>query len=381
MLDLISEEELNKKRSYKDIDKDNGEKLRELIEDKFLNQTELAEYFNCGERTIQKRIKKYNINYKVKTTKQFKYEVKHLEGNEYSVLGEYINSKTKIKMKHNKCGHKYKVPPNYFLNGNRCPKCNKNFRKTTEKFKKEVYELVGNEYTVLGEYINNKTKIKMKHNKCGYIYKVMPSNFLTGKRCSKCQWNSLKTTEKFKKEIYELVGNEYSVLSEYINSRTKIKIKHNKCGYIYNTEPGNLLKGRRCPICNSASNTELKIYNWINSKFNNFYYEYTDHKCRDKKLLSFDFFIDNLVIEYDGLQHFKKEDFFSTNLKTRRKRDKIKNQYCKENGIRLIRIPYWQKDNIENILESIFINDELNQRWSLKEYWSENKDIDYLVVC
>ena len=32
-------------------------------------------------------------------------------------------------------------------------------RKTTEEFKKEVYTLVGNEYSVLGNYINNKTKI------------------------------------------------------------------------------------------------------------------------------------------------------------------------------------------------------------------------------
>ena len=152
MLDLISEEELNKKRSYKDIDKDNGERLRELIEDKFLNQIELAEYFNCCTDTIRQKIKKYNLNYRKKSNKQFKYEVNKLVGDEYTVLGEYINSDIKIKMKHNKCGYLYTIEPTNFLQGTRCAKCAGNAKKTTEEFKKEVYELVGDEYTVSVSY-------------------------------------------------------------------------------------------------------------------------------------------------------------------------------------------------------------------------------------
>ena len=43
-------------------------------------------------------------------------------------------------------------------------------KKSTEEFKKEVYDLVGNEYEVLGEYIKNDKKIKIKHNskECKY---------------------------------------------------------------------------------------------------------------------------------------------------------------------------------------------------------------------
>ena len=50
-------------------------------------------------------------------------------------------------------------------------------------FKNDVMELVGNEYTVMGDYINNKTKITMIHNKCGYHWYVQPSHFLSGSRC------------------------------------------------------------------------------------------------------------------------------------------------------------------------------------------------------
>ena len=256
MLDLISEEELNKQRSYKDIDKD-PKKFKELIEDKFLNQGELAEYYNCSTNTIDKRIRKYDVDYKRKTTKQFRYEVEQLVGDEYSVLGEYVSASTKI---------------------------------------------------------------KMKHNECGYIYKIAPNNFL--------------------------IGN-------------------------------------RCPLCNLASTPEIKIYDYLNNSFNNFKYNYGDHNCINEQRLLFDFFIDdiNTVIEYDGRQHFNNYiDFYGDDLEYMRKHDKIKNQYCIENDIRLIRIPYWRKDCIEEILESIFINDTFEQEWTLNEYWAENKEIDYLVV-
>lgn len=40
-------------------------------------------------------------------------------------------------------------------------------KRNTESFKEEVYELVGDEYLVLGEYKNSHSKLLMKHDKCG----------------------------------------------------------------------------------------------------------------------------------------------------------------------------------------------------------------------
>ena len=63
-----------------------------------------------------------------------------------------------------------------------------------------------------------------------------------------------------------------------------------------------------------------------------------------------------VCIEYDGIQHFEpierfggKEEFSRTKI-----RDNIKTQYCKDNNIKLIRIPYWDFDNIEMILKKQF---------------------------
>lgn len=61
-----------------------------------------------------------------------------------------------------------------------------------------------------------------------------------------------------------------------------------------------------------------------------------------KQLARFDFYINNeYLIEYDGAQHFKVSGWTSKeDLVKNKYRDSIKNQWCKENNIPLIRIPY-----------------------------------------
>ena len=68
-----------------------------------------------------------------------------------------------------------------------------------------------------------------------------------------------------------------------------------------------------------------------------------------------DFYIQesNVIIEYNGIQHYEpigrfggKESFIQ-----QQERDMALRQYCKEHGIRLIEIPYWDYDNIETILK------------------------------
>ena len=147
---------------------------------------------------------------KNKTHEQFVKEINNLVDNEYTVLDKYVNSSTKIRIKHNKCGNVYLVTPNKFLQGRRCPKCNKytkNRNRDTEVFKCEVFNLYKNEYEVLGEYVNNKTKIKIKHNVCNHVYEVVPSSFLRGSRCPNCYRKYKKSTNQFKMEVFNLYKN------------------------------------------------------------------------------------------------------------------------------------------------------------------------------
>ncbi|MBQ8997071.1 MAG: DUF2726 domain-containing protein [Clostridium sp.] len=292
-----------------------------------------------------------------KSTKEFKQEVYNLAKDEYEVLGEYVDCRTYVKMKHNKCGYIYKVIPNSFLSGRRCPKCSGLMKKTTEEFKQEVYNLVKDEYEVLGEYINSNTHIEIKHNKCGYIYKAAPNSFLSGNRCVKCSGLMKKTTEEFKQEVYNLVKDEYEVLGEYTNAHAHIDMKHNNCGNIYRTTRHDFLRGVRCPKC-STSKGELAIINFLDRYSVNYKHNAAYGGCSYKISLRFDFLIfdkkDNLklIVEFDGIQHFKPIAIFrgKSGFKETQKRDRIKNNFCKENDIPLLRIPYWEFDNIYKIL-------------------------------
>lgn len=309
-----------------------------------------------------------------KTTDEFKSEVYNLVKNEYTVLGEYKNTSVKIEIIHNNCGNKYMVSPRDFLNGKRCPKCqHRSYKKTTEEFKQEVYKLVGNEYTVLSDYITGKDKVLIKHNNCGNEYMVTPSKFLSGDRCPICsietrRQKQVKSHDQFIKEVYSLVGNEYTVIGKYINAKTKIKLKHNLCGSEYYVKPGNFLNNnRRCPICNESKGEQI-IRHYLENNNYNFVpqYEFDNLIGLNGGLLKFDFAIFKdkektklkELIEYDGEQHFRwisgmmaKENFIKL-----QKHDKMKNEYCKKYNIKLIRIPYTEFDNIENIL-----NNKLNE--------------------
>lgn len=310
----------------------------------------------------------------IRTFEEFRNEVFELVGSEYSILSDYINITTEITLQHNACkdggSYEYNVRPYAFLSGARCPKCAGNQLKTTELFKEEVYELVGEEYTVLDDYVHSHIPIRMKHNACvdgvNCEFPVPPAQFLSGSRCPKCQnlnraEKQRKTERQFKEEVFELVGDEYTVLGDYKNARTYIKMRHNDCkhggAYDYQVTPDAFLRGSRCPRC-SESKGEKRIADWLDE--NNIFYkrEYKFDDCRHKRTLPFDFavFKDKsliLLIEYHGGQHYKTVEAWG-GIKTYesvRERDEIKREYCVKNHIPLLVIPYWEFNNISKILE------------------------------
>lgn len=193
-------------------------------------------------------------------TNSFKERVYEIVGNEYKVLDEYVNSRTKMNFRHELCGYEFKMAPSNFIQGNRCPKCAKLIRYTTESFCEKVRELVGDEYTVLGDYVNSTFKVSMIHNICGTKFEIQPSSFLQGHRCAKCAGVMRYTTETFKEKVYELVADEYAVLSDYVNNKTKIKLRHNLCGYEYQIMPNHFLNGSRCTQCSGRHQLTTEIF-------------------------------------------------------------------------------------------------------------------------
>jgi hypothetical protein len=111
-----------------------------------------------------------------------------------------------------------------------------------------------------------------------------------------------------------------------------------------------------CPQCWHPWKGEDFIANWLRSRGFEFIEQKRFPSCRDKRPLAFDFYLEreNLVIEYDGQQHFMPVLQWGGEeaLKTSQKRDAIKNSWCRDNKIALLRVSYL--DDIEVVLESYF---------------------------
>jgi hypothetical protein len=300
-----------------------------------------------------------------KTHEEFMSEVYSLVGDEYSILGEYQSSHSKITFKHNKCQSEYEVSPSNFLSGKRCPSCfGRRTKKTGEDFKRFVEETVGNEYTVVGKYKNASSKIEIRHNTCGNEYLVEPRKFRVGKRCFSCanKQNGLNRIEAhtniFIDNVRSMVGDDYTVLGEYKGRSNKILMKHNECSSKYSVEPRKFLEGIRCPNC-CLSKGETMIERVLRDNNIERIREYKFEDCVYRNKLPFDFAIINnekvtLLIEYDGIQHFEPVAFYGgeKTFKLVQKRDAIKNKYCKENKIPLIRVPYtMDEDMIKIVIE------------------------------
>ena len=109
----------------------------------------------------------------------------------------------------------------------------------------------------------------------------------------------------------------------------------------------------RCPICNSPKGEDfiIKLLEELGIKF-----IHDESIWKPYNNLRPDFFLPNynLVIEFDGIQHFEPIDFFGgqKGFEKRKQKDREKNEYCKNNNIDILRIPYWDFDNIEKIIKN-----------------------------
>lgn len=308
-----------------------------------------------------------------KTHDEFVKEVYDLVGDEYSVLGRYSRSSDKILMKHNLCGHEWLITPNNFLNHNkRCPKCAKlKSFKTTETFRKEVDELYNGIIEVLGDYIDCDTYIKLRCKKHNHTFERQPTTVLRGRRiCKYCNAEYLsevqrKSEKGFQAELKEKHNGKIISLEKYINTHTRIWFKCLKCNEEFKTEPNAVLRVSGCPSC-AESKGESEIRGYLISKGVDFDFQKTFPDCKRDRPLAFDFYVPsyNLLIEYDGKQHFEPIEFFGgeEGFKDQIERDRIKNNYAKNKGINLIRVPYWVRGkDIVKVLDDYFKNMKLRE--------------------
>ena len=104
------------------------------------------------------------------------------------------------------------------------------------------------------------------------------------------------------------------------------------------------LRGQGCPVC-KESHGEKYIRNYLDE--HNIKYEPQKRfkDLKDKKLLSYDFYLPkyNILIEYQGIQHYESISFNNkdkTDLEKQQLHDKLKREYAKNNGYKLLELHY-----------------------------------------
>ena len=326
-------------------------------------------FFNKSLESMN-RYKKYMCNTcadkESRVNRRIKYEdiKKSIEETGYTLMtakSDYTKAEEKIKVKCNK-GHIYDVGYYEFSKrGQRCLYCQREIRSKKQtisyedicKYVESIdYKLI----TKKSDYIDTKHYVFVECDK-NHIYKTKINSLKNGKRCKTCA--TIKNAERqripYEKQKEFVKSFRYELISQkedYTNVHDKYIFKCDK-GHIYKASFSDFQQGCRCPICR-ISKGEAKVESILKKYGIEYILQYKFDDCKFYNKLPFDFYIPsmNACIEYDGKQHFQYvhrwggyDEFINRLI-----RDSIKNIYCRENKIKLIRIPYYEFKNIEEIL-------------------------------
>lgn len=356
-----------------------------LLENKYINSsTKMTFKCECGTEflvswnNILKGRKYCNFCSKSKrfdNLRDYTKEIKeHCESKNYTLVTSYIHrSHDKFEYvcnEHKDKGIQYSTYDSMINSHYGCKFCASELigvkHRLDESLYKEAVEKAGFIY-VSCDYNNKDNKYKKAniHYICPNhidkgIQTIQYSNLLRSNgKCGYCIGRN-RTKEDLQKEIDNL-HNTIEIL-EYKDYASKILCKCKICNHEWESKGDSLTQGCRCPSC-SKSNFEISVSKILDKLGYNYQSEYWFKNCRDILPLPFDFYLNdyNVLIEADGEHHYipikrgsMNEEKALISLDKIKFHDSIKTKYCKENSIPLIRIPYWERDNLEYFLYKEF---------------------------
>ncbi|MGX7029762.1 DUF2726 domain-containing protein [Vagococcus zengguangii] len=280
---------------------------------------------------------------------------------EFEYKEGYVNGQTNCQFVHHTDlgSHEIISTPARLLNTGGCGVC-KNTNLSHDDFVQLLFEKYGDEFTVLSTYNLTSNKLLVRHNtkENPHDFEVIAGDLLHRKTCCVCNPRS-KTHEEFVEQIKEKFGEEYEVLSRYINNKTPIRVRHicETGEHEFIKEPSSMINQHQgCPLCAPRSKGEEKIQQYLEQTGREYQKEF-HISLTNNTFMRVDFMIlENgqpiAGIEYDGEQHFHPVEQFGgkEGFEKTQARDQVKNQYFKDMGIPLLRISYLEYERIEEIL-------------------------------
>jgi hypothetical protein len=200
--------------------------------------------------------------------------------------------------------------------------------------------------------------------KCG-TKKIIDLYNLTQNRSKDCGCGRKSTLTNIMKDNSISIGDKFGKLTvqEFVGFNKLHKAIYKckcDCGNTI-TVVGASLKSEHTTSCgciNTKYNKIIKDY-IISLNYNVLQEYYIDLSEYNNSYARFDIYVPDLrlVIEYDGEGHFKPIDWSGkgieeaiTLLEATQQRDKLKDMYCYDNNMFILRIPYTEQNNIKQLI-------------------------------
>lgn len=299
---------------------------------------------------------------RVKSHDDFIKELKIINSN-VEIISEYKGNKKNIKTRCLSHQLIWDASPRSLLLGGGCKECRKekislSLSKDHQTFVQEM-EFLHENIKVIGKYEGNSKPLQCECKVCNNTIYPMPSNLLRGQGCKHCGINSRANKRRTSLDSINTrirnVNPNISLIGDFNIQNAKSEFECKRCGEQWSTKVLHVLNGHGCPRCNSSKGEKM-LEEVLKGKNIDFVKQKRFDDCKNKRSLPFDFYLPelNVCIEYDGIQHYEPVDFFGGMeiYKYTKENDNIKDGYCKENGIKLIRISY-KNDNTDKIIECL----------------------------
>lgn len=312
-----------------------------------------------------------------------------IHGDKYDytlITNDIINGRgSKVPITCKTCNYRWNTSISCHINGEHgCPNCVGVARWTYERFIQKSFEIHGDKYDynlILPSMIENcKSKLPIICKVCNYQWNPSLSDHISRRGCPSCSGNLPWTYDRFIQKSKELHGDKYDytlITNDMIQGKeSKVPIICKTCNYQWNPRIDNHINQQNgCPHCRKSKGelacskvlqslnipfiTEIVIENLPRKRFD-FKFEYNGRKW---------------LLEFDGIQHFEKCDYFHEDedeFIEKQEIDIMKTKKALEAGYCLIRIDHTQMDNVEEHIHKA-INSESNL------YVSDVEMYDYIL--
>lgn len=187
---------------------------------------------------------------------RYEHYINHMDST-YKVMSHISSIDTSAILFHNTCRKIISIKPRAFIfEGTRC-KCT---YLVTKAIAKKAIE--ANKGFKLRKFTSANEPVVIYSSTCKHEFSCNYFKFIHFPGCRICKPKHM-TAELYAERIDHLVGNEYTIIRGFVDQKTKVALKHEVCGLTQEYKPAHFLEGQRCKHCTKLEVAWNKGFNML----------------------------------------------------------------------------------------------------------------------